>query len=140
LTRSAPQAPAIQRTRLDKWLWAARFYRHRDLAREAVEGGKVLYNGQRSKPGRAVEPGALVRIQRDREVVTVRITALAERRGSAQDASALYQETAESQQERQQAAELNRALRMSQMPPARRPNKRDRRRIHQFNERQTSDP
>ena len=140
MPRKLPQTTEAPRPRLDKWLWAARFYKHRELAREAVEGGKVLYNGQRSKPGRTVETGALVRIQRDREALTVLITGIAERRGSAEDASLLYTETEDSRAERLRMAEVNRALRMAQMPPARRPNKRDRRRIHQFNERQASDP
>jgi ribosome-associated heat shock protein Hsp15 len=128
-----------QKTRLDKWLWAARFFKQRNLAKEAVEGGKVLYNGQRAKPGRDVETNALIRIRRSQEELTVQVIALSDRRGSAQDAARLYKETEDSISERLRMADINRSLRMAQMPPARRPTKRDRRRIHQFNERQTSD-
>ena len=69
--------------RLDKWLWAARFYKTRSVARDQIDGGKVHYNGQRSKPGKQVEVGALIRFWQGQDEREVRVLALSEQRKSA---------------------------------------------------------
>ncbi len=120
------------RTRLDKWLWAARFFKHRTNATEAVDGGKVRVNGAPVKPSREVKPGDRVEVTigEDHRVVIVR--AIAEKRGPAEVARTLYEETPESIAEREQARELRR---MAAPPGADlhgRPTKRDRRQIQRF--------
>lgn len=118
--------------RLDKWLWAARFFKTRSLAKEAVEGGKVHYNDQRCKPGRTVDVGAVLSIRQgwfDKVVVVLAISA---QRRNATLAQTLYEETADSIQKREQALLERKQNSGSQPLPQRRPNKRDRRRIHQF--------
>ncbi len=87
--------------RLDKWLWAARFYKTRSLATQAVAGGKVHLNGERAKPARLVHPGDLLRIRIGPFEHTVTVAGLAERRGTAQAAATLYLETAASARARQ---------------------------------------
>ena len=81
-----------ERTRIDKWLWHARFYRSRTLAQQAAESGLVRLNGHRiEKSGRGVKPGDVVTVPQGRQVVAVRILALAVRRGPAREAQALYE-------------------------------------------------
>jgi ribosome-associated heat shock protein Hsp15 len=87
--------------RLDKWLWAARFYKTRSLATRAVTGGKVHLNGERAKPARLVVPGDALRIRLGPVEHTVTVAALAERRGTARAAAALYVESADSLRARQ---------------------------------------
>ncbi|MDX5299405.1 MAG: ribosome-associated heat shock protein Hsp15 [Gammaproteobacteria bacterium] len=120
--------------RLDKWLWAARFYKTRTLAKEAIEGGKVHYNGQRTKPGKAVEMGAKVRLRigwSEREIV---IAGLSDERKGAPEAQKLYQETTESVQRREDDAWHRKALQAASLPPARRPNKKERRDIQRLHD------
>ena len=97
-----------ERVRLDKWLWAARFFKTRSLATEAVDGGKVDVNGARAKPAKLVGPGDEVRVRVGPQLFVVRVTDTAERRGSASVARELYEETAESQAERARTAEQRR--------------------------------
>jgi ribosome-associated heat shock protein Hsp15 len=116
--------------RLDKWLWAARFYKTRALAREMIDGGKVHYNGQRSKPSKCVEIGAELILRQGNEQRTVRICGLTEQRRSAEEAQKLYQETAESITNREKLAL---ARKMNAMPhPERRPDKKERRDLMKF--------
>lgn len=113
--------------RLDRWLWAARFFRTRVLAAQAVAGGHVEVAGGRAKPGRRVRVGETLIITRGHERITVVIDRLGERRGPAAEAQQLYVETPESVARREQERELERAI-----PAARtggRPTKRDRRRL-----------
>ncbi|THF62895.1 RNA-binding S4 domain-containing protein [Pseudothauera nasutitermitis] len=121
-------------TRLDKWLWAARFFKHRSGATEAVEGGKVHLNGQAVKPARGVKPGDTVDITVGEQRFTVTVRAIAEKRGPASVAQTLYEESAESLSRR----ELQREQRRVAPPPGAdlhgRPTKRDRRRIDRFRE------
>jgi len=124
------------RVRLDKWLWAARFYKTRTLAKEAIEGGKVHYNRQRTKPGKLVEPGATVTLRLGWQEKVVVIDAVSDRRRSASEAQKLYHETAESIKRREELAWQRKTLQAAQMPPARRPNKKDRRDIRRFREQQ----
>ncbi|WP_369600784.1 ribosome-associated heat shock protein Hsp15 [Hahella sp. SMD15-11] len=118
-----------ERVRLDKWLWAARFFKTRTLAKEAIEGGKVHCNGQRAKPGRSIEPGTELTIRRGWEEWTVIVLALSEKRLSAPLAQALYEETEASKEKRARMAIERKAMLLSQHPPARRPNKRERRHL-----------
>lgn len=87
--------------RLDKWLWAARFYKTRALAREMIEGGKVHYNGQRSKPSKIVELNATLTLRQGNDERTVIVKAITEQRRPASEAAALYEETAESVEKRE---------------------------------------
>ncbi|HDP89783.1 MAG TPA: RNA-binding protein [Thioalkalivibrio sp.] len=115
--------------RLDKWLWAARFFKTRSAAAEAVGGGKVHVNGQRVKPARAVRPGDRLEIQRGVERYEVVVRAINDRRRPAAEASTLYEETADSLSRREQLAESRRLDRLAQVESGGRPTKRDRRRL-----------
>lgn len=121
-----------QRIRLDKWLWAARFFKTRSLAQEAVEGGRVHYEGQRAKPARDVQVGARVVITIGHDTREVVVTALADRRGNAQDAARLYAETPESVVAREAAAAQRRAAAISNPVPDHRPDKHERRQIRRL--------
>lgn len=119
------------RLRVDKWLWAARFFRTRTAATAAVESGHVRVDSERVKPARAIGPGDEIRIQRGGEVMVVRVVATAERRGGAPEAARLYTETEESAAARAAARERNRSV----IDPAAgqgRPTKRNRRRLADF--------
>lgn len=120
-----------QAIRLDKWLWAARFYKTRALARETIEGGKVHYNGQRSKPSKAVEVGAMITLRQGNEEKTVVIEQIAQQRRGAAEAQALYSETAESIVKRERQA-LLRKLNAHNPSPERRPDKKQRRDLLKF--------
>lgn len=127
------QSDSDDRVRLDKWLWAARFFKTRSLASDAIAGGKVQLNGERAKPGRSLKPGdeVSVRIGPFQHIVIVR--ELSARRGPASVAQGLYEETPQSRQERERLAEQLR------MAPAAfvyeekgRPTKKDRRQLSDF--------
>lgn len=117
-------------TRLDKWLWAARFYKTRTIAKEMIDGGKVHYNGQRTKPNKNVELGALIKLRQGNEEKEVKVTALSTQRRGAPEAQLLYQETEQSVAQREKMAL---ARKMNVMPhPDRRPNKKERRDLLKF--------
>ena len=118
--------------RLDKWLWAARFFKTRSLASKAVSGGHVHLNGKRVKPSRLVQGGEQLRIKRGTEEYTVIILTLSARRGPAKVAQTLYEETEESQAQREEAREQRRLIKASASRPEGRPDKRDRRKIRKF--------
>jgi len=118
--------------RLDKWLWAARFFKTRSLATEAINGGKVHVNNARAKPARAVRVGETLSIRRGPYEYTVVVRELSDRRGPASEAVKLYEETQDSIKQRQNLAEAHKLNAASAPRPARRPNKKDRRRIIQF--------
>jgi ribosome-associated heat shock protein Hsp15 len=126
-------AEISSRTRIDKWLWAARFYKTRSLASAAVTSGKVEVNGERAKPAKPVHPGDEVRVRVGPYEHVLRVIALAERRGPAREAQGLYEETSDSREARARLAEQ---LRLA--PPAftfedkGRPTKKDRREIARF--------
>lgn len=125
------QQPA-QEVRLDKWLWVARFYKTRALAREMIEGGKVHYNGQRSKPSKIVELNATLTLRQGNDARTVVIKGITEQRRPATEAVELYEETAESIEKREKMA-LARKLNALTMPhPDRRPDKKERRDLLKF--------
>ncbi|SEI57684.1 ribosome-associated heat shock protein Hsp15 [Allopseudospirillum japonicum] len=122
------------KVRLDKWLWAARFFKTRTLAKAAIEGGKVRYQGNRTKPSKEVEIGALLHLPQGWDQLEVEILAVSEQRRSATEAQTLYQETPASQQKRQQAAQQRRLARELGLAPetSQRPNKKQRRQLEQW--------
>ncbi len=115
--------------RLDLWLWAARFFRTRSLARQAVETGKVEVGGQRAKPSRAVKVGDEVQVQRGDERFQLRVLALSAQRGPASVAQSLYLESEASRAAREEARARRVAERNGYRPPEQRPDKRARRLI-----------
>lgn len=122
----------MEKVRIDKWLWAARFFKTRSLAAQAVDGGHVQLGGERVKPARLVQAGDALRIRRGIEEFQVTVLALAERRGTATLARALYAETEQSLACRVQAREERRLINAPAAAPERRPDKRDRRKIREF--------
>lgn len=118
--------------RLDKWLWAARFYKTRSLARDAVQSGKVQYNGQRSKPGKIVELGASIKVPQGYDIKDVEVLQLKEQRQAAPLAQLLYQETAESEKLRASNAEARKLSAFHSPKPDHKPDKKQRRQIIQF--------
>lgn len=122
----------LTKVRLDKWLWAARFYKTRSLAKQAVEGGKVHCNGARSKNSREIETGTILEIRRGWDELTVLVSALSDKRGSAPQAALLYEETPESIEKRLLQAEQRKMQRAMNPLAAGRPTKQDRRKIHRF--------
>ncbi len=118
--------------RLDKWLWAARFFKTRSVAREAVSGGKVHLNGNRAKPGRSLNLGDELRIQRGEEEFIITVVELSLRRGPAVVARALYEESEENRIGREKLAEERKLENQHHAMPERRPDKRQRRRLVRF--------
>ncbi len=113
--------------RLDKWLWAARFFKTRSLASAEIDGGHVELNGERAKPAKTVKIGDEVRVRRDQNTHVVIVRALSERRGPASEAQLLYEETASSRKERERLAEQRRLAPTPAYEEGGRPTKRDRR-------------
>jgi len=120
------------RTRLDKWLWAARFFKTRAIAAQAVTGGKVHLMGQKVKSSRRVKVNDCYQIHRGQERLEVIVLALGERRGSAIEAQLLYRETETSINRRAHESEQRKLASMQKPVVGRRPNKQDRRKIRQF--------
>lgn len=120
-----------QAVRLDKWLWAARFYKTRSLCKEAVDGGKVMYNGSKGKASRNVELGALITIRKGWDEMTVEIQGLSEQRRGAPEAQLLYSETAESIEKRERRAVEHKSF-GGRIMSDHRPNKKERRDIQQL--------
>jgi len=118
--------------RLDKWLWAARFYKTRSIAKAMIEGGKVHYNGQRAKVSKAVEIGAMLKLRQGNEEKEVIVTALSDQRRGAPEAQLLYQETEESVKRREAIAFARKANALSMPHPECRPNKKERRELVKF--------
>lgn len=127
-----------EQVRLDKWLWAARFFKTRGLAQKAIDGGKVHYNGARSKTSKIVEVGALLNVVQGWDRIEVEIVAVSDRRRSAPEARTLYRETQASVERRAREAEIRR-LDKSMQPPSGRPDKRERRSIQHFQRHMHSD-
>ncbi|HCS27384.1 MAG TPA: ribosome-associated heat shock protein Hsp15 [Spongiibacteraceae bacterium] len=127
-----PGSGDSDRVRLDKWLWAARFFKTRSLAKQAIEGGKVHYNGARCKVSKEVELNATLTIRQGYDERQVLVLGLSDQRRGAPEARLLYQETPESVQQR----ELRAAQRKAFGPGADliKPNKKQRRQIHRFKE------
>ena len=118
--------------RIDKWLWAARFFKTRALASRACDLGRIQSNGVAAKPAREVRVGDMLRIRNEGGEFEVEVVALSEMRGPAAVAQALYRETEASKEARIKLVEERKATQQYAPLPERRPSKRDRRRIIQF--------
>ena len=118
--------------RLDKWLWAARFFKTRSLAQQAVAGGRVQLNGARTKPAHEVKIGDTVDVRVEEWRWEIQVKALSERRGPAEEARNLYDETDASRAERERRMDLRRWGAEPAATLKGRPTKRDRRRIEEF--------
>lgn len=115
--------------RLDKWLWAARFYKTRAIARQMIQSGKVHYNGQRTKPSKAVEIGAMLKLRQGFDSKEVEVIALSDQRRGASEAQLLYRETESSIKQRQQNAQARKLNAMYNPLPQGRPDKKQRRQL-----------
>jgi len=124
--QSAPQA-----VRLDKWLWAARFFKTRSLCKDAIDGGKVSYNGSKGKASRNVEVGALIGIRAGWDEKVLEIKAISGQRRGAPEAQLLYEETAESIEKREKRALENKSF-GGRIMADHKPNKKERRDIKQL--------
>jgi ribosome-associated heat shock protein Hsp15 len=129
-----PQTDSASRPRLDKWLWAARFFKTRSLAHEAIEGGRVRLGGERVKPSREVRPGDVLTLRINDLEWVVAVLKLSERRGPASEARELYAETEASLAARLAAIETHRLAADPGRTIHGRPSKKDMRQIHRFTE------
>ncbi|WP_291222902.1 S4 domain-containing protein [Dokdonella sp.] len=127
--RAASAIPTAAGVRLDVWLWAARFFKTRALAKQAADGGRIEVNGASGKPSRALHVGDRLRITRGEEHFEIELLVLADRRGPASVAQTLYRESAESLAARQAVAEQRRLQGGAPAHPGKRPDKRARRLI-----------
>ncbi len=118
--------------RLDKWLWAARFYKTRSMARDAVQSGKVQYNGQRSKPGKIVELGASIKVPQGFDLKDLIVLQVKEQRLGAPLAQLMYEETQASEKLRASNEEARKLSAFHSPKPDHRPDKKQRRQIIQF--------
>jgi len=118
--------------RIDKWLWAARFFKTRSLAAKACELGRIRWNGQPAKASREIKIGDMLNVTAPSGDFEVEVLALSEVRGPAAVAQTLYRETEASKELRLKAAAEHKAMRQFEQLPAGKPSKRDRRRIIQF--------
>lgn len=121
--------------RIDKWLWAARFFKTRSLAADAVTGGKVALNDARPKPSRVIRAGDHLNIRRGTYEWSIVVKGTSNYRGAATDAQALYEETEESKSKRQAATVPRKLERSPDFDSPRRPSKKDRRAISKFTNR-----
>ena len=120
------------RVRVDKWLWAARFYKTRSLAADAVDGGKVQIDGERVKPAKLLKPGDTLSIRNGPYAWEITVLGLSERRGSAAEAVKLYSESDESRMARNEKTAMMKVERQSNPFPGGRPTKKQRRQIIRF--------
>ncbi len=124
---------AEDKVRIDKWLWAARFFKTRSMAAQAVAGGKVHVNGARIKPARSVQPGDELRVRRGELEFVVIVLALSDKRRPAKEAQLLYDETESSVQQREEMRDRKRLEAAGRMyGPMKRPDKKARRQIRSF--------
>ena len=120
------------KVRLDKWLWAARFFKTRSLAKQAIEGGKIHCDGQRVKPSKEISVGITLIIRQDLDEKIILVIALSDQRRGAPEAALLYAETEASIMEREKRSAERKAGLGSFIVSDHRPNKKERRLIHQF--------
>lgn len=123
---------STEKIRVDKWLWAARFFKTRSQATQAVQGGKVHLNGQRIKPSRTVAVGDELRINKLEQVFEVTVRGINQYRRPAREARELYEESEVSQKNRDAQSQMQRLIRAPGAAPAKKPDKRDRRKIREF--------
>lgn len=131
-------APTLTRVRLDKWLWAARFYKTRSLAKQAIEGGKVQCEGSRAKPSKEIEVNTVITLRQGFDEKTVMVTGLSEQRRGAPEAQLLYAETDQSIKQREALAAQRAAQQAGNFQSAGRPDKKQRREIHRFKQKADS--
>lgn len=136
VTNAATTSTASDRLRLDKWLWAARFFRTRAQAKTAIEAGRVQVNSARAKPARDINVGFELTIRRGDEEFTVHVLALSDERRGAPEAQTLYQETPDSAQRRNDELMRRRVAGFGVMAPTNRPTKKDRRDFDRWRQRQ----
>jgi len=129
---SKPEATELSETRIDKWLWAARFFKTRSLAAAAVKGGRVRVNGGRAKPSRQIKILDQLHIQRGDFSFDISINAIAEKRVSAKQAQLLYTESQESIQHREELTETKRIERKASAQYGGRPDKQGRRNLRRL--------
>ena len=122
-------------TRLDKWLWAARFYKTRAIAKQMIDGGKVFYNGQRTKSGKAVVVGDFIKIRQGYDEKEVEVILLADRRRDATFARTLYKETSSSITTREKNSLARKQGILLSPACDTKPDKKQRRQIREFKER-----
>lgn len=132
MAKNTKQQEMDDSIRLDKWLWAARFYKTRSLAKEMIDGGKVHYNGQRAKPNKSVEIGAIIKLRQGNEEKSVKVISLSDQRRGAPEAQLLYQETEQSMEQRAKMAIARKINALTMPHPDRRPNKKERRDLLKF--------
>jgi ribosome-associated heat shock protein Hsp15 len=123
---------STEKIRIDKWLWAARFFKTRSQASQAVQGGKVHLNGQRIKPSRTVGVGDELRINKLEQIFEVTVKGVNQFRRPAKEARELYEESEESLKNREDQSQMRRLTRAPGAAPAKKPDKRDRRKIREF--------
>jgi ribosome-associated heat shock protein Hsp15 len=126
------ETQTLQKVRIDKWLWAARFFKTRSLAKAAIEGGKVHCNGERCKSSRDLSIGMTLNIRQGYDETSIVIKALSEQRRGAPEAALLFEETAESRARREAAVAQRRAEQAGMDVQSSRPTKQDRRQIHRM--------
>lgn len=124
----------MDKVRLDKWLWAARFFKTRNLAKQAIESGHVKSDGQRLKASKEITVGTFLSVRQGWDTREVEVLALADQRRGAPEAQKLYRETEESIRDREARAAERKLLNKLQSFPSGRPNKKQRRQIHRFRE------
>jgi ribosome-associated heat shock protein Hsp15 len=122
----------MDNVRIDKWLWAARFFKTRALASKSCDLGRIHSNGVKAKPAREVKAGDMLQIENEGGLFQIEVLKLSEMRGPSTVAQALYRETDASREARQKLAEERKAMQQYAPIPEHRPTKRDRRRIIQF--------
>lgn len=123
----------MEKVRIDKWLWAARFFKTRSLAKQAIEGGKIHCDGQRVKASKEITANMQLSIRQGWDVKIVDVIALSDQRRGAPEAAKLYQETQESIDKRASEAEQRKQLKgLDRLLPEGRPSKKQRRQIHRF--------
>jgi ribosome-associated heat shock protein Hsp15 len=127
-----PESPPLARMRLDKWLWAARFFKTRSLAKQAIDGGKVHCNGEHCKSSREIEVGFTLQVRQGLDEKTVVVKGLSEQRRGAPLAALLYEESPESIAARERLVLERRAQNAGFEAASSRPTKQDRRRITRF--------
>ncbi len=124
----------MDKLRIDKWLWAARFFKTRSLAKQSIEGGKVQLGGQRVKVSKEIGPGDLLVVRHGWDSREIEVVALSDQRRGASEASKLYRETQSSIAARERAAAVRKAAGGMLNRPKHRPTKKQRRQIHRFKE------
>ena len=122
----------MERLRVDKWLWAARFFKTRSIAKAAIEGGKVHLDGQRVKVSREITIGERLAIKQGREEKEVIVKSLSDQRGPAPVAQMLYEETPESTQRREREAQARKAAGGAMARPVQKPGKHERKALEKL--------